>query len=102
MDLQEKFALRLSELRLQKNVSAREMSFAIGQCQNYINMIENGRSLPSMAVFFAICEYLEVEPSVFFDFGNHNPKKSNALSEKLNGLSDEQLSAVLKIIEQMK
>lgn len=55
-----------------------------------------------MAVFFAICEYLEVEPSVFFDFGNHNPKKSNALSEKLNGLSDEQLSAVLKIIEQMK
>lgn len=55
-----------------------------------------------MAQFFAICEFLEIEPSVFFDFDNHNPKKSNAISEKLKGLSDEQLTVILSMIDQMK
>lgn len=55
-----------------------------------------------MSVFFAICEFLEVTPSVFFDFDNHNPKKSSAIGEKLKGLSDEQLTVVLSMIDQMK
>ena len=37
------FALRLSALRQQKGVSAREMSLALGQNTNYINRIENGK-----------------------------------------------------------
>lgn len=101
MDFQKQFSLRLSELRLQKNISAREMSHTLGHSGNYINMIENGNSLPSMAQFLAICEFLEVTPAVFFDFDNHNPKKSDALSEKLKGLSDEQLTIILSMIDQM-
>lgn len=54
-----------------------------------------------MAQFLAICEFLEVTPEVFFDFDNHNPKKSNALSDKLKGLSDEQLTVILSMIDQM-
>ena len=38
------FALRLATLRTKKNVSAREMSLAIGQNPGYINHIETGRS----------------------------------------------------------
>lgn len=38
---------------------------------------------------------------VFFDFDNHNPKKSAAVNDKLKGLSDEQLSIVLSMIDQM-
>ena len=41
------FALRLAQLREKKNVSAREMSLAIGQNAGYINNIESGKSLPS-------------------------------------------------------
>lgn len=48
------FALRLSALRQQKGVSAREMSLALGQNTNYINRIENGRNYPSMQSFFYI------------------------------------------------
>ena len=43
------FALRLAQLREKKNVSAREMSLAIGQNPGYINNIESGKSLPSRA-----------------------------------------------------
>lgn len=77
------------------------MSHILGHSDNYINMIENGRSLPTMAQFLAICEFLEVTPMVFFDFDNHNPKKSAAVNDKLKGLSDEQLSIVLSMIDQM-
>lgn len=77
------------------------MSHILGHSDNYINMIENGRSLPTMAQFLAICEFLGVTPMVFFDFDNHNPKKSAAVNDKLKGLSDEQLSIVLSMIDQM-
>ena len=49
------FAERLSFLRAQKNVSAREMSLAIGQNGSYINRIENKLAFPSMQAFFYIC-----------------------------------------------
>ena len=35
------FAERIAELREKKNVSAREMSLALGQNESYINRIEN-------------------------------------------------------------
>ena len=37
----DKIALRISKLRLQKNVSARNMSLSLGQNEGYINKIEN-------------------------------------------------------------
>ena len=54
------FALRLVQLREKKNVSAREMSLAIGQNPGYINNIESGKSLPSLPGVFYICDYLGI------------------------------------------
>lgn len=42
---------RLAQLRTQKQVSAREMSLALGQANSYINTIENYKSMPSMRAF---------------------------------------------------
>jgi len=47
-----RFAKRLTELRQQKGVSARDMSLSIGQSENYINKIENRKSLPSLTYSF--------------------------------------------------
>ena len=66
---------RIAELRLQKGVSARDMSLSLGQSVSYINKIENGKSLPSMMGFFYICEYLGITPKEFFDTDNVNPEK---------------------------
>ena len=65
---------RLAKLRTQKGVSARDMSLSLGQANNYINNIENKKSLPSMQSFFYICEYLGVTPLEFFDEGNVYPE----------------------------
>ncbi|MFR9052115.1 MAG: helix-turn-helix domain-containing protein [Ruminococcus sp.] len=48
----EDFIKRLTELRINKGVSARDMSLSIGQSAGYINNIENGVNLPSMMTFF--------------------------------------------------
>ncbi|MCR5479102.1 MAG: helix-turn-helix domain-containing protein [Ruminococcus sp.] len=88
------FAMRLSKLRLQKGVSARDMSLSIGQNAGYINNIETGKALPSMHGFFYICEYLNVSPQEFFDMDSSQPEKIRLLDEKLKRLTPQQLDSV--------
>lgn len=95
------FAERLSTLRMQKNVSAREMSLAIGQNDSYINRIENGKAFPSMQVFFYICEYLKITPQEFWKFEDECPQKTAELLEALKKFSPEQLDALLNLIHKV-
>ena len=66
---EEQFSKRLTELRTQKGVSARDMSLSIGQNPGYIRAIESGTAFPTMANFFYICEYFNITPQEFFNFG---------------------------------
>ncbi len=96
MELKE-FALRLSVLRLNKGVSAREMSLAIGQSTSYINNIETCVSYPSMTGFFNICDYLGITPVEFFDVESRNPIKESELLNAAKGLTTEQLEHLIVI-----
>ena len=95
------FASRLAQLRIEKGVSAREMSLSIGQNAGYINNIENGKSLPSMPAFLFICDYLELTPAEFFDSSNKHPERLRNLIEKLKLLTDEQLSCIEVIVRDL-
>lgn len=92
---------RLTELRLQKNVSAREMSLSIGQATNYINNIENGKSLPSMQAFYYICDYLGVTPQEFFDEGNACPERLRELMAEARRLNPLNLELVLELMKRL-
>ncbi len=96
------FRERIASLRLKKNVSAREMSLAIGQCQSYINVLENGNGLPSMDAFFNICDYLQITPKEFFDFEASDPKALKDLFEDIKQLNDEQIALLRSFVKQMK
>ena len=91
------FIRRLTELRMNKGTSARDMSLSIGQSAGYINNIENGINYPSMTVFFYICDYLGVTPKEFFDAETLNPTKANELLEAAKGLSSEKLDHLIAI-----
>lgn len=93
------FSLRLAILRTKKNVSAREMSLAIGQNPNYINHIESGKTTPSLAGILYICDYLGITPSEFFDIDNPNPEKIQAIIGDLKKLNDKQLDAVAILVK---
>lgn len=98
---EEKFALRLTQLRMNKDVSARDMSLSLGQNPGYIFSIESGKSLPSMSNFFYICEYLGVTPAEFFTDETEDPITHNELSEKLNKLSKTKMDKVLAIVDEL-
>lgn len=96
------FAQRLAALRMQKGSSARDMSLSIGQSAGYINNIENGVNLPSMTVFFYICEYLGITPQEFFDIGTKNPSKANELFDICRSLNDQQIDNLIAIAKDLK
>ena len=96
---QEQFAMRLSKLRNQRGVSARDMSLSIGQNAGYINSIESGKALPSMSAFFYICEYLGITPKDFFDFDAAFPERIAALTEDLASLDEEQLFGISVLVK---
>ena len=95
----DKFAERLTELRQQQGISARNMSLSLGQSENYINKIESKRSLPSLKVFFYICEYFGVTPKEFFDFDNENPKLMQELTDELRKLDYRETAHILEIVK---
>lgn len=96
------FAARLVQLRTEKGVSARDMSLSIGQSPNYITSIESGRNLPSMTVFFYICEYLEISPAQFFDTETQSPSKLDKLIKAAKGLNADDIDHITALLERMK
>ena len=96
------FGERIAKLRLQKGVSAREMSLAIGQNEAYINSIENGKNYPSMEGFSYICAYLGITPQQFFDTETECPKKLARLMEKMKHLNPKQLELIESMVDNMR
>ena len=95
------FAEQLSDLRIAKGVSARDISLSLGQSAGYINNIENGVNLPSMVVFFYICEYLGITPKEFFDTDTVNPEKATELYQLAKHLKSEQLEHLIAIVKDL-
>ncbi len=98
----EGFAGRLSALRMARNVSAREMSLSLGQGAGYINNIENGGNLPSMGMFFEICEFLKVSPETFFAYTAQSRPGEMRLLTLLETLPKEKKDVLLVLAELLK
>ncbi len=95
------FALRLAQLRTLKGVSARDMSLSIGQAHAYINMIENGKMMPSLSAFFYICSFLGVTPMEFFDVESDDPAELREIMEDLKRLNTPQRQAAAAMIKEL-
>lgn len=95
----EDFVKRLTQLRMNKGVSARSMSLDIGQNENYINDIENERITPSLAVLFYIFDYLAIEPKDFFDLDVPDPKKADKVYNRIRKLPTDKLNVLIAIMD---
>lgn len=101
MDYTVWFSERLAQLRMQKGVSARDMSLSLGQSESYINKIENRRTMPSMSGFFYICEYLEIEPQEFFDVKSASPTKTAEIVKEVSKLPSNKAEHILQVIKDL-
>ena len=101
MDYAQWFSERLTQLRMEKGLSARDMSLSLGQSESYINKIENRRTMPSMTGFFYICEYWGIEPQAFFDTKTISPTKAAEIVEQIGKLSSEKADHILEVIKDL-
>ncbi len=93
---------RITQLRMNKDVSEYQMSLELGHSKSYIQAISSGRALPSMSEFLAICEYLGVTPKDFFDEDIPDPYLVSEALEALKPLKREQLKLLIAVAKEMK
>ena len=101
MDYAEWFPQRVMELRMQKGVSARDMSLSSGQSESYINKIENRRTMPSMNGLFYICDYFGITPAEFFDIDSMAPSKTSELTNAIRKLTPRQTEHIMLIVKDL-
>ena len=58
---------RLYQLRINKNLSQRELAERAGVTRNTVMLIENGDTLPNLDTVKKLCDVLEVDLSDFFE-----------------------------------
>ena len=92
------FCERLAQLRLEKGVSAREMSLSLGQSESYINRIENNQMLPSLTVFFYICDYFHITPKEFFENDSEIDLEYIELAHNLKQLPEEERKHIALLV----
>ena len=100
-EFEEFFYKRLTQLRLEKNVSARDMSLSMGQNENYINLIENRSNLPSLMGLFYICEYFGIHPKEFFDDGAETPVEMHMVFQKLKRLEPKKYEHIMQLVDDL-
>ncbi|MDE6658202.1 MAG: helix-turn-helix domain-containing protein [Oscillospiraceae bacterium] len=93
---------RITQLRMNKNISEYQMSLDLGHSKSYIQSISSGRAMPSMNEFLSICEYLGVTPQEFFDEHTKNPILRNTLINEINSLSESDIMLILELIKRLK
>ena len=92
---------RVTQLRMEKDISEYALSLELGQSKGYIQGITSGRSLPSMSMLLNICEFFQISPSEFFEDKLCSPAVRE-LQEEVRGLTDEDARYLIYIIRRMK
>ncbi len=90
---------RITELREQKGVSEREMSIALGNSPNYSYFMKKNKSIPSLPMLNAVCQYLGITLPDFFHFDNHAPAFIEEIRQELISLPPEELSHIKTYID---
>lgn len=93
---------RITQLRLRKGVSEYQMSYDLGHSRGYVYNISSGKALPPLKEFFAICDYFDITPAQFFDYGTKNPELIHKAIEGMKDLSESDMLMILSLINRLK
>ena len=92
---------RITQLRIQKNVSEYKMSMDLGHSKGYIQSISSGRALPSMSEFLSICEYFNITPIEFFDEKSHEQATAIALQKEISNLKQADMDLLIQLAKRL-
>lgn len=92
---------RITQLRLNHNLSEYALSYELGNNRNYIGTISRGHALPQWQQFFKICDVFHITPAEFFDSQGDTHKLIREINENLNGLPEEQIKVFWELSKLM-
>jgi transcriptional regulator with XRE-family HTH domain len=94
---------KITELRLKRNLSEYQLSYNVGHSKNYVHNIVSGCSQPSVKELLYLIDALGVTPRDFFDetIEFRNPYLSKKIIDGIKEMPDENLEAVLLIVERL-
>lgn len=92
---------RITQLRIQKNVSEYKMSLDLGHSKGYIQSITSGRALPSMSEFLIICDYFGITPLEFFDTNENEVILLKELDKEVLKMNKEDISLLIQIAKRL-
>lgn len=82
---------RITQLRIEQNISEHALSLQLGKNGSYIRTITNKIALPSIRELFNIMIFFQITPSEFFiNLSDKNDLRTK-LHEKIRKLSNEDL-----------
>jgi len=85
---------RITELRMQKDVSEHRMSLDLDKSGSYIRGITSGAALPSLKELFNIITYFNMTPTEFFAPMENSETLYHKLCEQLRTLNEDDLEKV--------
>lgn len=100
--MEDKILDRITQLRMQKNITEKKISRDIGKTSTYLSSMNKNKSMPSLRTLISICEYLDVSLSEFFDFTNNPyPIKINEIRNELLKFSNDELESLLQFLREV-
>lgn len=93
---------RITELRIEKNISEHRMSLDLDKSGSYIRGITSGVALPSLKELFNIIAYFNMTPSEFFAPLENKETLYHQVCQKLRTLNDADLEKVKTFISWIK
>ena len=89
---------RYAIIRNAHNISARKLSFELGQSSEYINQIENGKSMPSIEGLFNFRDYFGITLAEFFDQTINYPIEFREIISELNKLDTIEIKTIHDVL----
>ena len=90
---------RIRQLVADSGKSEKLVSRELGRSAGYIQSLTSGKSVPSLLMFFQVCEYFDIAPRDFFDPHISYPQPIQRILSYIYQMTEEDL-AVLEPIAQ--
>lgn len=93
---------RITQLRLNRNISEYQLSLELGLSRGYVQAITSGRSMPSIKQLFNIMDYFGMDPSEFFQEDTVEPPELQEIVHLLRSLGEADIHLILEIVRRIK
>ncbi len=90
---------RITQLRIERNISEHKMSLDLDKSGSYIRGISSGASMPSVKELMHIISYFQMNPAEFFAPLADNDSPYSKLCARLRGADTTTLAKVEKFLD---